>query len=75
MSNNNKPQTEVIRRIHIDKYFLEVGEWPDCPDVVEFRTVGDANIEYFGPLNLTLTPEAAVQLGEALVATGRELMR
>lgn len=67
--------TEIIRRIHIDQHFIEVGEWPEAPDTVEIRTVRPSNIEYFGPLNLALSPEAAVQLGEALIATGRELMR
>ena len=66
---------EIIRRIHIDKHFLEVGEWPDAPDMVELRTVGPENRDYFGSINLSLTPEVAVALGEALVATGRELMR
>lgn len=67
MSTDQEVQTEVLRRIHYDKRFIEVGEWPDAPEQVEIRTVGAANIEYFGPINLVLSKEAATQLAYALL--------
>lgn len=69
---NTAPATEVLRRIHIDKHFLEVGEWPDCPDYLELRTAGDDNVKYWGALNMSLSPAAAKLLGQALIDAANE---
>lgn len=68
----NDVSTEVIRRIHIDRHYLEVGENGDNPDFIELRTATTANKEYFGEVRLTLSPDAARQLGEALVEAALE---
>lgn len=59
--------TEIVRRVHCPEAFLEVGEWPESPDAVELRSTGAQNISYFGQINLTMTPQFALQLGQALV--------
>jgi len=64
---------EIIHRIHFDKHFLEVGTSPDNPDYIHLRTVGAKNIEFFGQLDLPLAPEAALKLGNALVAKANEM--
>jgi hypothetical protein len=38
--------------------------------VLELRTVRDEDKEWFGPLNFTLDPEFAIDLGQALIAAG-----
>ena len=71
--NNDKAQTEVIRRIHIDRHCLEVGEWPDDPGCLELRAVGK-NVEYFGQINLTMPLDFALAIGQALVDAAKEKM-
>jgi hypothetical protein len=71
MPKSNAPAIEVLRRVHIDQHFIEVGEWPDSPDCLELRTTGES-IGYFGKLNLTLSPDAARQLGHALIDAAEE---
>ncbi len=70
---DSKPEIEVIRRVHFDEHYIEVGEYPDAPVFVELRTAGAANVEYFGSLNLSLPPAAARQLGLALIATAGDI--
>lgn len=67
-----KPQIEILRRVHIDGRFLEVGPSTVNPELVELRAYGDPNVDYFGPLRLTLSPEAMKKLGDALVDTAIE---
>lgn len=64
--------TEIIRRIHTEMHYLEVGEWGDDPDRLELRTESAKNIEYFGAVNLVMSPDFAMQLGRALVAAATE---
>ncbi len=71
----NEPSTDVIRRVFDEggRYFIEVGPWPDSPDCVELRTVeGKYSAEFFGPLNLSLTPKLAAELGRALIAASHD---
>lgn len=75
MSTTNKAETELLRRVHMDKHFVEIGDWPDAPEALELRTPGKENEEYFGRISLVLTPQAAIELGEALVAAGNERLR
>lgn len=69
--NVSEPTTDVIRRVFDEdgRYFIEVGPWPDSPDCVELRTVpGEYSAEFYGPLNISLTPKLAAELGRALIA-------
>jgi hypothetical protein len=67
----NKPSTDVVRRVFDEggRYFLEIGPWPDSPDCVELRTIaGEFSAEYYGQINISLTPALAAELGRALIA-------
>ena len=69
------PSTDVIRRVFDEsgRYFLEIGPWPDSPDVLELRTVeGKYSAENWGQLNVTLSPALAAELGRALLAAAGE---
>lgn len=69
------PSTEVIRRVFEEegRYFVEVGPHPDAPNILELRTVeGEYSAEYWGELNLTLSPAMARELGKALLAASGE---
>ena len=63
---------ETIRRVHLsdEGVFLEVGDFPDAPEVLEIRTVRKEDKEWFGDLQFTLQPEFAIDLGQALIAAG-----
>lgn len=62
-----KVETEVVRRVWTEGCFIEVGDY-EVPDLIELRTVGDKNVEWFGRLSVSMTPEFAEQLGRALMA-------
>lgn len=69
------PSTDVIRRVFDEsgRYFLEIGPWPDSPDVLELRTVeGKYSAENWGQLNVTLSTAMAAELGRALLAAAGE---
>jgi hypothetical protein len=73
--NVSAPSTDVIRRVFDEggEHFIEVGPWPDAPDVLELRTVeGKYSAEHWGPLNVTLSPAMAAELGRALLAASGE---
>lgn len=72
MNNPLQAEIEVLRRVHLEGRFIEVGDWPDSPDCLELRTVGKENVEYWGTLNLTMNPDFAMALGRALVAAATE---
>lgn len=63
---------ETLRRVHLpdEGVFLEVGDFPDAPEVLEIRTVRKEDKEWFGDLQFTLQPEFAVDLGQALMEAG-----
>ena len=63
---------ETLRRVHLpgEDVFLEVGDFPDAPEVLEIRTVRKEDKEWFGDLQFTLQPEFAIDLGQALIAAG-----
>lgn len=65
---------ETLRRVHLpnEGVFLEIGDCPESPDVLELRTVRDDDKEWFGPLNLSMDPDFAIQLGSALLSAGHE---
>ena len=71
----SKPSTDVIRRVFEadGEHFLEVGPWPDDITAIELRTVpGECSQEYWGTVNLALTPAMAAELGRALLAASGE---
>lgn len=73
--NVSTPSTDVIRRVFDEegRHFIEVGPWPDSPDVLEMRTVeGKYSAEYYGHVNVTLSPAMAAELGRALLAAAGE---
>lgn len=63
---------ETLYRVHLpnEGVFLEVGDFPDAPEVLEIRTVREEDKEWFGDLQFTLQPEFAIDLGQALIAAG-----
>lgn len=63
---------ETLRRVHLpgEGVFLEVGDFPDAPEVLEIRTVRKEDKDWFGDLQFTLQPEFAIDLGQALIAAG-----
>jgi hypothetical protein len=73
--NVSAPSTDVIRRVFDEegRHFIEVGPWPDAPDVLELRTVdGEYSAEHWGRVNVTLSPAMAAELGRALLAAAGE---
>lgn len=68
---NNKASVDVIRRVidHDEGAALTVGPWPEAPDVALGLWVeGDKNEEWFGKLNISMSPDFAEALGGALIA-------
>ena len=65
---------ETIRRVHLpgEGVFLELGDYPDAPEVLELRVPDAACQEWFGDLRLVLQPEFAIDLGQALISAGHE---
>ena len=63
---------EILYRVHLpsEGVFLEIGEYSEAPEVLELRTTNRMNKEWFGSINLTLQPEFAIDLGNALAAAG-----
>ena len=71
----NAPSTDVIRRVFDEEgqHFIEVGPWPDSPEMIELRTVaGKYSAEHWGLVNLALSPEMAAELGRALLAAASD---
>ena len=63
---------ETLHRVHLpsEGVFLEIGDHPEAPDVLQIRTIREEDIEWFGVMRLTLSPEFAIDLGNALAAAG-----
>ena len=63
---------ETIYRVHVpsEGTFLEIGDYPEAPEALQLRTVREEDKEWFGELSLTLSPEFAIDLGQALIAAG-----
>ena len=67
-------ETDVVRKVYDRSgHFLEVGPWPDSPNVAALMTIGKKNEEYFGTINLSMSTEFARQIGRALIACADEL--
>jgi len=72
MTSTKPAETEVIRRVHYDMHYLEVGEYPDVPGYLELRTGTEENAGYFGQVRISMTPVFARELGQALIAAATE---
>lgn len=71
MTNVNPFVIEHIFRVYDEDNFIEIGDWPEAPDHLELRTHSHSK-DYFGPINLVMTPAHALALGKALVAAAEE---
>jgi hypothetical protein len=72
----SKPSTDVIRRVFLDDEFrfVEVGPWSEDVELVELRTVkGEYSEGHFGSLSIAMSPEAAEELGRALIASASDI--
>ena len=63
---------ETIYRVHKPSggAFLEIGDYSHAPGVLELRSTDKTSEEWFGDISLTLQPEFAIDLGNALVSAG-----
>lgn len=63
---------EILYRVHLpsEGVFLEIGDYSEAPQVLEIRTTDKMSKEWFGSISLTLQPEFAIDLGNALIAAG-----
>lgn len=66
---------EIIRRIHTDDYdaFLELRAYPDAPNNLELCTTSPEGIAFFGKVSIIMNPKFAEILGNALIATVKEM--
>ena len=68
--------TDVIRRVFIasGEACIEVGPYLDDPSYyLELRTSGSGNVDWFGAINLPMSPDFANALGRALIASSEEM--
>lgn len=65
---------EVIRRVHVENEdaFLEIGDFPAAPNYLEIRTTDTLSKIWFGVVNMSMSPEYAEALGNALIAAAKE---
>lgn len=71
----DKVWTEIVRRIGVEGegYFLSVGPWSEAPEMVSLYTEGEKNSNYYGRIDVALSPDQAMLLGQALIACADEL--
>lgn len=71
---NDKFSTEVVRRVFDDSEgaCIEIGPDTDSLNLVQMRTVGKENEEYWGRFSLTFPPKMALQIAKALIAAAEE---
>lgn len=53
--------------------FIEVGAYAEIPDFLEIRTTTSQSKEYFGSINLTLAPDKAIQLANAIIHIAQKI--
>ena len=71
-----EPETDVIRQVYDEAgNFLTIRPWTEAPNSVCLQTVGKDNQEYFGKLEVAMTPKMARELGVALVNCSIEVGR
>lgn len=73
----SKTPIEIVWRVWEEKegVFLEVGEWSENPDCLCIRTTTPESVEWFGQWDMSMAPEFAKALGEALVAAALRKMQ
>jgi hypothetical protein len=70
--------TDVIRRVFTEdgSNFIEIGPWPEVPDMIELRTVkGEFSADYFGNISIAMKKDFAEQLGMALLNSASEMKK
>lgn len=72
---SKKIVSEPLYRIHYDNTVLEVGECADVPGLVALRTPNQASIEYWGSIAISMDPEMATKLGQALIDIAYKLSK
>jgi len=72
-----KISTEIFRRVYNDEHgvYIQVGPDADALDCVEIMTTNPLSREFYGDIRLTLQPEFAVALAEAILATAKDLTK
>lgn len=75
-----EPETDVIRQVYDEAgNFLTVRPWArpynDSPESICLQTVGKDNQEYFGKVEVAMTPAMARELGVALINCSLEVER
>jgi len=74
----SKTWIETTRRVgDEDGGFIEIGTWPESPKMfLELRTVeGEKSRDYFGKMNLAMSPDLARGIGMALIAAADEMQK
>ena len=70
-----KVETDVIRRVFAEDSkgaCIEIGPWPDDPAFLELRAASDDSKRWFGPINLSMSPDFAEALGKALLDAAKD---
>lgn len=69
--------TDVLRRVFVtsETAYLEIGPYPDCSDTIELRTTDEASKEWFGKHSIIMSPEYAIALGQALIASAQDMQK
>lgn len=75
MLKTKETSIEVVRQVHFlpEGVCLEIGPDREGLDLIELRTVGKANIDFYGPLRICLTHDMAKALAAALIASANEM--
>lgn len=65
---------DTIRRIqNEDGMCLDVRPWPESPDVIALMNSNESSREYFGNIEISMSPEFARELGLALLKCADEI--
>ena len=71
-----EPETDIILHVYDETgNFLTIRPWADSPNSVCLQTAGKDNQEYFGKLEVAMTPKMARELGTALINCSIEVER
>ena len=71
-----EPETDIIKQVYDEAgNFLTIRPWADVPYSVCLQTVGKNNQEYFGKVEVAMTPKMARELGTALINCSIEVER
>lgn len=71
-------ETETLLRVYAEDgkgACLEIGEWPDAPGFLELRTPNPTSKEWFGEMGMSMSPDFAAALGQALIRAAAEMKK